>query len=108
MGEILDFVSEFSQFGEEVKRCFTSGCCYYFALSLYERFKDERECYIAYDLIEGHFSCYIDGSYYDITGRINPDPSNMVPWDYLKEYDEARYERIMRDCVKKTGTKLYF
>lgn len=67
MNEILNFINEFSQFGQEVKKCFTSVC----------------------------------GTLYDIRGAVQADPSDIVAWDYLCEFEPNWAERIKRDCIDK-------
>lgn len=69
--------------------------CYYFALILKDRFPGG---YICYDVVNGHFSYYYDGHYYDHRGRFNPD-GFIVKWDAFDEYDSIQKVRIVRDCL---------
>ncbi|MBQ8218390.1 MAG: hypothetical protein IJZ79_03700 [Bacilli bacterium] len=94
--EILEFIDKFKfKFDKELEYVFTSGNCYYFAIILKERFNGE----IYYLPIANHFICKIDKEYYDITGiaKMNEE---VYKWDNFKEFDEASYNRIIRDCLE--------
>ncbi len=58
---------------------FTNGDCY----KLYEGL---RACYpqaVAwYDIVAGHVLTEIDGSFYDITGKVIPPEEHFIPLDY--------------------------
>lgn len=96
--EILSFITHFSDYGEEVIDCFTTGNCYWFALILHKRFGGE----IMYNPILCHFACRLNGGHlYDITGRID----NVVtgPWenfDEMEYHDSAHYVRVLKNCVE--------
>ena len=85
-----------------INRRFGADCnwktenCYYFALILKDRFPGG---FICYDVINGHFSYYYGGKYYDHTGVIEPD-GYIVLWDIFDEYDSIQKERIVRDCLR--------
>lgn len=98
--EILYFIKEFSSFGNDVRDCFTRGCCYWFAFILYERFKPYAKIY--YNDIENHFACKIGKNLYDITGNCNNLYENdWEPWNTFKLIDSSLAKRIERDCVLK-------
>lgn len=67
---ILKFIHRFTKRHDktlsDVKRCFTDGCCWWFAHILCERFCGE----MVYDEIDGHFAAEISGRVYDITGDV--------------------------------------
>ena len=95
------FIERFTERGNrpQVEDCFTNGCCFWFAYTLYARFALEASnVEIMYDDIANHFGCRIDEKIYDITG----DVTDKYRW---KEWIEAYYEdvlrgnRIIRDCV---------
>jgi len=78
--DILDFISKFNEHGQDVINCFTSGCCYWFASILSERFSADKNISIYYDPIPGHF-CYRDPvtqKFYDITGEYTPTESALT------------------------------
>ena len=91
MSEILDFI----------KRRFPIDCnwccqnCYYFCLILKDRFKSGK---VFYDVVNGHFVFLYDEKFYDWTGLVEPD-GYLVEWKKFDEYDAARKQRIVRDCI---------
>ena len=66
---IEDFIHQFNAFGPDVRKCFSYGMCYHFALILHIRFRDE-DAHKLYDPVNGHFAVQINGRIYDITGDI--------------------------------------
>lgn len=91
--KVLNFIKRFK--GSE--ETFTSGCCYWFARILFERFNNENYyCDIMYDYIDNHFGCKIDDRVYDVTG----DVTFSYNWKYWKDcQDEDLIESINRDCI---------
>lgn len=73
---------------------FTSGCCYWFAFILHERFKGSE---IMYDPVINHFGTKINGRIYDITGDIT-DKYNFIVWDEYIE-DGLERQRIIDCCI---------
>ena len=94
------FIDRFTQNGkrQEVIDCFTNGCCFWFAHTLYARFVYEADCSLMYDDIMNHFGCQIDGRIYDITGDIT-EKYRWKTWIEAYEEDELRGQRIFRDCI---------
>lgn len=90
-----------NQIEEFIKRRFPTDCrwisgnCYYFTIILLSRFPDGI---IYYNVIDGHFLFYLDGEYYDWTGKVTPD-GYLVEWDKFDEYDELQKKVIIRDCI---------
>lgn len=93
--EILQFIARFAGSIET----FTSGCCFWFAHILAERFRGHAEIVLA--VVENHFVARIDGRLYDVTGDVTEEykDSVLVAWDKMDEYDSLQKERIVRDCV---------
>ena len=80
---IENFIHQFNAFGDDVRRCFSYGMCYHFALILHIRFRDE-DAHKLYDPINGHFAVQINGRIYDITGDITDETIyTWVPWKNL-------------------------
>lgn len=75
----------------------TTGNCYFFAVILKARFPKGE---IYYDVIDGHFVFKLNDTFYDHTGLIFVNTSDIVLWDKFKEYDEGRYKAIVRGCIK--------
>lgn len=95
--EVLDFLSQFTSNGhrQQVVDAFTSGCCYWMAYILAERFKT-LSAVIMYDEVMNHFGTMIDGVVYDVTGDVT-DMYDWHPWAELK--DDALRRRIIRYCI---------
>ena len=102
MDEVLEFIFRFkSKYPSELEDLFTNGYCYWFAIMLTTNFGGE----IWYNPSVIHFCAYIDGWFYDITGRF---PYN-VEWKNWQEYQETLLqlgereilENIIRTCIQK-------
>ena len=78
---------------------FTSGCCYWFAIILMTRFKDENAV-LMYDQIDNHFGVKINSRIYDINGDVTND-YNWEEWDKID--DPSLKNIIERDCINFTG-----
>lgn len=80
----------------------TNGNCYYFAVILAERFKDEGAT-IYYDTVNGHFICKIDDVFYDWNGALtfedNYIEKYIKKWCDLCEEDPVWSGRIVRDVI---------
>lgn len=74
----------------------TTGNCYYFAVILRERFSTGS---IWYDTVNGHFVFEYEGNFYDWTGSIDVDMTNLVQWEWFPAYDSEQYSRIVAQCV---------
>lgn len=101
--EISYFLSHFQN--EGTIKTFTTGCCYWFAKILDERFNsDEYESGIWYNSLDNHFATMIytnEGpALYDITGEI-PITDNWEPWFDFMFKDDLLTERIIKDCIDK-------
>ena len=92
---VLDFISHFTlgSSREEVIECFTSGCCWWFAHILCERFKGE----MVYDEIDGHFGAMIRGRVYDITGDVT-DTFRVTYWSVFQQREPNLSVRILKRC----------
>lgn len=92
---ILDFISHFTQNGKlkDVERCFTDGCCYWFAVILANQFGGK----IVYDEIDGHFATKIDKRIYDITGDVT-DTFRVSDWYQFCQREPILSMRILRRC----------
>ena len=93
---IQDEVLEFIHRRFPIDSHFMDMNCYYFSLILHDRFKKGA---VWYDVINGHYVYLYNGKYYDWTGIVEPN-GYLVEWDKFKEYDEAQYKVIVRDCIK--------
>lgn len=105
--QIFNFLTHF----EKAKETFTSGCCYWFAFILAERFDGK----IFYNPKENHFACKIkveddmfDFAYklYDINGAIRYI-DDYIEFTKYKKIDSTHYNRIIRDCVMMSKEDLY-
>lgn len=97
---ILNFISQFRDFGPQVENCFSNGMCYHFSLILCARFRDNA--WRVYDPIVNHFAVQIDGRIYDITGDITDNTEyNWKLWDSYQYEDPLHTEHIRRDCMWK-------
>lgn len=102
---ILRFIDRFTDHGKrkEVIDCFTNGCCFWFAETLYRRFEPDfgdLECYVVYDPIANHWACCIDCRVYDITGDITDDETHeWHDWNRFMYQNLALAKRLMRDCI---------
>ena len=109
-----DPIEEFIAHFNKAKETFTSGCCYWFAFILAERFNGE----IFYNPKENHFACgiqednlfpWIDGSawvLYDINGNIKENVLDYILFKEYKKIDSTHYKRIVRDCIMMSGEDL--
>lgn len=96
--EVTDFIT--SRFPTDCQ--WTSGNCYYFALILFERFRNcSPEIY--YDVLEGHFTCKIGVHHYDWEGIIKYSDEYagkyVKKWSEFADYDELQFNRIIRDVI---------
>ena len=100
--EVIEhFIKQFRGFGDDVRRCFSFGMCYHFALILHTRFQDE-DAHKLYDPVNNHFAVEINGRVYDITGDITDETIySWVRWRDLQYQDPQLAHRIMRDCMWK-------
>lgn len=100
----MKFIDRFTGGGKNtgVIEAFTSGCCYWFAHILAERFYDpdawRDNTEIMYDQIANHFGCRIDGVVYDITGDVT-SKYDWETWISVVQSDDLHTERIIRDCI---------
>lgn len=95
---VLNFIHRFTKRHDktlpDVERCFTDGCCWWFAHILCERFRGE----MVYDEVDGHFGCEINGRVYDITGKI-PDGPKWTKWSEYCEREPNRSKTILKECA---------
>lgn len=92
--EITQFIVQYC----DAKDLFMNGMCYWFAVILERRF---RNASIFYDPIINHFVAKIGNTYYDASG-IAKD-ANYIEWSEYALGDSIHAERIVRDCILKTG-----
>lgn len=90
--KVANFLKRF-HCDRDIDVVFTSGCCYWFAVILHQRFPDSR---IMYSIIDNHFAAEIDGRLYDVTGDVT-GKYDVVPWDSFKNTNHGA--KIIRDCV---------
>lgn len=93
MKEVEDFIKRFHS-SENITEVFTSGCCFWYAKILCERFYG-HDARIVYDEIAGHFGAQIGIRVYDITGDVT-DKYNWTEWRYV---DPSRRDRITKECI---------
>ena len=92
---VLDFIKRFQNDGTIT--VFTSGCCYWFARILFDRFQAECEAVrIMYDPVANHFVTEIAGRLYDITGDVTLN-YNTVDWNQY--CDEIHKQRLIKQCI---------
>ena len=90
--EILDFINR--RFSKDCN--WLNGNCYWFAKILSDRF----DLPIYYDQIKGHFMVKdYDNNFYDWTGKITLE-NNPISFRYLYDFDNALYNRLVRDCIE--------
>ena len=89
--EILKFAEKFKAIDWQ------SGNCYYFAVMLAARFCGD----VAYNVVDGHFCCKIDGYYYDSLGLCfyNDNDGQTILWKDFADYDSLQMKRIERDVI---------
>ena len=98
---VLNFISNFTSNGtrQEIIETFTSGCCYWFAHILFNRFHHKiLRCDIMYDAVANHWGCKINDFVYDITGDI----TNKYNWEYWNAFihkDDLLTARLFRECI---------
>lgn len=99
--EVEDFILCFSKFGNDVKRAFIEGCCYWFAYILKERFAPNARIICLPQ--EGHFVTKIGEKYYDITGNVTKryQKSQKDDWEEYQRYNSSRAQKIAKNCVLK-------
>ena len=106
---VMNFIARFTNNGkrQEVIDCFTSGCCYWFAEILWNRFALEvvnTNCDIVYDPIINHWGCRIDYRIYDITGDITDNKEYCWEnWNKFMFQDISLTKRLLRDCINFGG-----
>ena len=92
--QITNFINRFRILSktDEIVDVFTSGCCYWFAFILANRFSGT----VMFDPVASHFVAEIGGDLYDVTGNVTAI-YNVVPWDSYP--DETHKKRIEEYCV---------
>lgn len=92
---VLAFISQFTLGGtrEPVIECFTSGCCWWFAEILRQRFCGA----LVYDEIDGHFGCEIGKRVYDITGDCT-GTFRKTYWSVFEAREPNLSVRILKRC----------
>lgn len=100
--KVIQFIEQFYKFNKaDTIKLFTEGMCYWFTHILYERFKDEAFCTIAYDPIGNHFCCMIDTKFYDITGELIDESIDWYSWKLYQLREPEESSRIVIDCILK-------
>ena len=97
--DVLAFIGRFShepdRVRQEVVKTFTSGCCFWFARILVERFFGLSP-EIMVDYSNHHFGTRIHGRVYDITGDVTEE-HNWEPWEECN--DASLAQRISEECI---------
>lgn len=79
-----------------------TGNCYYFALILYDRFKQYNP-EIYYDAVDGHFLCKINDRFYDWSGIVTFSDEYVSKyvekWSDICKEDPIWSNRIVRDVI---------
>lgn len=78
--EIKEFIKRFSQFGLNVKKCFSEKNCYYFYIILKSKYS---EAIPYYDKKNSHVVTKIDNNFYDINGKLSQkriNNLNLIPF----------------------------
>ncbi len=97
--EIEDFIDTFRVFGKSVRKCFTEGNCYWFAIILHERFPNG---YIMLNPIVNHFAYKLNDKLYDITGCCDKTyEGEWVDWNYYQLSEPQHSKRIKNYCMYK-------
>lgn len=91
--QIMSFITRFAN----AQDCLLNGCCYWFAYILKERFAEDADCTIMYNVLENHFATQIGAELYDVTGMVTSD--HYIPWEKMPDYDASECKRIIRDCI---------
>lgn len=96
--EVVEFIDR--RFKQDCN--WKTGNCYYFALILYDRFRQYNpEMY--YDTVDGHFLCRINNIFYDWSGAVafsDEYVSKYIKkWADLYKEDPIWYSRIVRDVI---------
>lgn len=96
--EIVEFITKF-QNGEEVKRLFSNGQCYWFSTILNERFRGD----IMYLPVSNHFVFrpFRRVSLFDIEGDVTDLYSDepIYRWEEYPYFDELDAGRVYNNCV---------
>lgn len=99
MKKVLDFIHRRFR---DYDCNWTNGNCYYFAVILAERFRNEGAI-IYYDTVDGHFVCKIDGVFYDWNGALTFEDEHIEKyikkWSELRKEDPIWSDRIVRDVI---------
>lgn len=99
MKKVLDFIHRRFR---DYDCNWTNGNCYYFAVILVDRFKDEGAA-IYYDTVDGHFICKIDDIFYDWNGALTFEEEHIEKyikkWSDLCNEDPIWSNRIVRDVI---------
>lgn len=99
---VLKFIKKFTLDGKrnDVIECFTSGCCYWFALILSKRFVDGE---IVYDQVANHYGycIYACSAVFDITGDVT-DKYNWENWSDVVVNDPALATKLFNNCIAMT------
>ncbi len=92
---VMKFIDKFKEYDRhgEVTDTFTSGCCYWFAKILCDRFFDAK---LMYDRIENHFCAKIIDNLYDITGDVT-GKYDVIDWSQFD--DDLESDRIVKQCI---------
>ena len=99
--EVLRFIQNFKRFDTgEVTQTFSNGYCYWFAFILHSRFSDSE---IVYYEVGNHFACKIHDCIFDITGDITSKNLFFEPWEEYKTLNPKESNKIIKDCIEKTG-----
>lgn len=97
---VESFIKNFNK-SEEVVKCFTEGCCYWFAVILKERFPAGE---IYYNTLN-HFVFKHNDDLYDITGNCTDkwDNEYLYKWDDYRtmEQGSTHLQSLIQDSILK-------
>jgi len=99
MKEILSFIQVFQSPSNE--RLFHDCACYWFAHILQSRFTDSH---IVYDPHQVHFATEINGTIYDISGRVELDEDYVYWEDYASTSSDT--DMIVEYCIELKGGEI--
>ena len=100
--QIIAFIEQFYKFDKEnAIKLYTEDMSYWFAIILYNRFKDITYCIIAYNPVSNHFCCMIDIKLYDITGEITDDSIDWYSWSQYQRLYPINATRVYDNLILK-------
>ncbi len=81
---------------KEIEELFLQGGCYYFAKLLANKFYGE----VWYLPVDNHFVTLIDGTLYDIGGKVLKGIEVLYNWDYYQRIEPEDAKRVTKNCIE--------